>query len=280
MQIVSRIAPTPSGYLHLGNALNFVLTWAMVRQAGGQLWLRIDDMDGPRCRPEYVDDIFWALQWLGLDYDKGPKDATDFYANYSQLKKIDFYRSKLKKLAHLSYACECSRQDIRLLAHSALYPGTCFSKKLKYDVQKHALRLHVDDEGLRKLYGDFILWRKFDLPSYHLVSLIEDHVMGVNLLVRGNDLRESSLLQQYLAKKLKYTHFLQAKFIHHKMIFTSAGEKLSKSNAALSLQAMAQAGTLPKDIFQRLAGSLGLEFVTDIETAQDFLRAYKARSFS
>ena len=79
---ISRFAPTPSGFLHIGNALNFILTWLLVRRRGGRLHLRIDDMDGIRVRPEVVEDIFYSLDWLGLDWDTGPSGPEDFHARF------------------------------------------------------------------------------------------------------------------------------------------------------------------------------------------------------
>ena len=85
LPVVSRLAPTPSGYLHLGNAVNFVLTWLLTRQAGGVLHLRIDDLDRARLRPAYLENIFRVIDWLGLDYDHGPTGPDDFLRHHSQL---------------------------------------------------------------------------------------------------------------------------------------------------------------------------------------------------
>ena len=85
IKLHSRIAPTPSGFLHLGNALNFIFTWLVVRKNQGKLHLRIDDIDALRFRPEYLQDIFYALEWLGLDWDSGPSGPEDFLSHHSLL---------------------------------------------------------------------------------------------------------------------------------------------------------------------------------------------------
>jgi len=273
---ISRMAPTPSGLLHLGNALNLILTWAMVRKEQGQLHLRIDDLDAERSRPEFIDDIFWALEWLGLDYDKGPKNADDFYLNYSQQKKTNYYRSKMQKLKNV-YPCECSRKDIQENSSRGSYTGTCRSKKLKYDPALHNLRIHINTENPHHIHEDFVVWRKNDLPSYQLMSVIEDHAIGTNLLVRGEDLIDSSAMQRFLASQLKLPTFYNARFIHHKMMTTRDGKKLSKSDDALSLKFMSEQGALARDIFKEIGIALDMENAHELANAQDFLAAYQMR---
>ncbi|RFP65784.1 hypothetical protein D0N36_07595 [Hymenobacter lapidiphilus] len=113
--VVSRLAPTPSGFLHLGNAVNFTLTWLLTRRAGGTLHLRIDDLDRARFRPAYLDNIFRTLAWLGLDYDHGPSGPDEFERHYSQQHRLAEYEAALQaaRAAHpaLFYACRCSRTE-------------------------------------------------------------------------------------------------------------------------------------------------------------------------
>ena len=97
--VVSRLAPTPSGYLHLGNAVNFVLTWLLTRQAGGTLHLRIDDLDRARVRPAYLDNILRVIDWLGIDYDCGPTGPDNFLRHHSQLLHLPEYNRVLRRLA-------------------------------------------------------------------------------------------------------------------------------------------------------------------------------------
>lgn len=173
--MVSRIAPTPSGYLHLGNAFNFLLTWLLVRGSEGKLLLRIDDMDRSRLRPEYLADIFTTIDWLGLDYDQGPEGPDDFERSWSQLHRLSLYREMLEHLAEQQalaasplFLCQCSRAEIlRNTAgnnsaggYPGSYPGTCRANtfgradeakntdKIMGEVQRFAIRINTDTAGI------------------------------------------------------------------------------------------------------------------------------------
>ncbi|MBE7179290.1 MAG: tRNA glutamyl-Q synthetase, partial [Mucilaginibacter polytrichastri] len=121
----SRIAPTPSGFLHEGNAFSFVLTWLLVRQSGGKLRLRIDDYDLPRVRREFIEDIFRLLDWLGLDWDEGPQSPDDHTRNFSSKRRYDLYRNLLSVFLsfELAYTCSCSKKE--------LAKGACTCKEKK-----------------------------------------------------------------------------------------------------------------------------------------------------
>ena len=147
-----RLAPTPSGYLHLGNAVNFVLTWLAARQRGAQLLLRIDDSDTARKRPEYVDDIFRAIDLLGLDYDLGPISSSDFEANWSQRHRYDQYVSTLNSLreAGALYACGLSRRELQ--HYSPAYPTAGRRRTCRW------LRLRLPGGSGPRGMGPPILW--------------------------------------------------------------------------------------------------------------------------
>jgi glutamyl/glutaminyl-tRNA synthetase len=120
-QVRSRLAPTPSGYLHIGNAASFVLTWAITRKAHGSLHLRIDDIDADRKRPEYVRDVFDVLAWLGLDYDTGPRSVDEFERDWSQhhTMRQHAYASAIEYLSGLDdesalFACTCTRSHLQM----------------------------------------------------------------------------------------------------------------------------------------------------------------------
>lgn len=268
---VSRLAPTPSGLLHLGNAVNFLLTWLLVRRENGGLHLRIDDLDGFRARREFVEDIFFCLDWLGLDWDEGPTGPDDFYARFSQMERMDLYKKPLSKLLQegAAYACSCSRKDIAVSGKKGLYPGTCRKKGLLPEAGLTSIRLlvpsgtqvHPGEKNflLDEKFGDFVLWRKENLAAYHLVSVLEDEAMGINLVVRGEDLFPSTCAQLFLAQKLKLKHFPAALFIHHALVGHASGEKLSKSKHSLSLSEMRKGGAGPSDIFRFVAKFLCME---------------------
>lgn len=284
-EIISRIAPTPSGYLHIGNAFSFVLTWLLVRSRGGKLLLRIDDSDASRSRPEFIDDIFQTLDWLQLDYDLGPEGPADFARNFSQSRRMDLYQSVLEALRETPgrvYACSCSRKQIQQQSATGLYPGSCREKGLSFSSKKAAWRIHVPEEQLityteemdrssRQIQlgremGDFVIRRKDRIPAYQLTSLADDMYFGVNLLVRGNDLQLSTAAQLYLAEKLNLSAewskaaagFQQAAFFHHPLVRNQQGEKLSKSKGASSIAEMRRAGKGPALVYQSVAGFLGI----------------------
>jgi len=275
----SRLAPTPSGYLHLGNAVNFVLTWLLVRQVGGTLHLRIDDLDRARLRPAYLANIFHTLDWLGLDYDTGPRDPADFEQQYSQLHYLANYQTLLDKLsrqAGLVYACTCSRTDILALAPSGRYPGTCRHRQLALNTPGAAWRIHVPDDlvvtfrdgwlgsvqvRLGQDMGDFIVRKKDGDPAYQIGSVADDLRLGTTLIVRGADLLPSTAAQLWLAQQLPETISFNAdriQFLHHPLLPGPDGQKLSKSQQQpLERGVLAQAAG-PQVVYQAVARLLGL----------------------
>ena len=131
---ISRLAPTPSGYLHFGNAFNFLLTYLLINFHDGVLYLRIDDLDGPRVDPKSVEDIFIQLEWLGIDYHFGPSGPDDFYSNFSQQLRKDSYFNAIEILQKEgALVCmKCSRSKIRNSSSSKIYPRTCRNKESKF----------------------------------------------------------------------------------------------------------------------------------------------------
>ncbi len=284
--LISRIAPTPSGYLHKGNAFSFVLTWLLTRKMGGRLILRIDDSDASRSRPEYVEDIFYTLDWLGLDYDIGPDGPDAFDACFSQRHRLGMYESFLEDLKNtegLVYACSCSRKEIRQQNDNGLYKGGCRSKALAFSGKNIAWRVHVPEQtdvcyrewltGKEERYplscrtGDFVVRRKDGLPAYQLVSLADDIFYGVNFIVRGSDLCGSTAAQIYLARCLGAQQgkwqtgaqdFAEASFFHHPLILNNAGEKLSKSKGAASVHFLRESGREPQEIYREVARFCGV----------------------
>jgi glutamyl-tRNA synthetase len=247
--VISRLAPTPSGYLHLGNALNFLITWSFVRSRRGRLILRIDDADSTRARPQYVEDIFRTLQWLGIDWDEGPSGPDDFYARHSQCARTEIYRAAMARLIR-AYNCDCSRSLIRATFGSTIYGGTCRGKGLPFVKGGTARRMPVDRPVLMngqafdlfQAMGDFVLWTRDDTPAYQLVSLVEDEGSGITHIFRGEDLFTSTAAQKYLAEELEYATFLGAKIFHHELLYDQRGGKLAKSQGSAPLTALRQSG--------------------------------------
>ncbi len=287
MMIRSRIAPTPSGLLHLGNAVNFVLTWLMVRKAGGTLRLRIDDADCLRTRPEYLEDIFRQLDWLEISWDEGPSGPDDFRRRFSQQLRLERYReflAELRRLGHL-YPCSCSRRMIRSLAPEGVYPGFCRERSvgsgaswvgqaLRVRVpQGSVLRVEGQEVPLCKAMGDFVLWRKEDLPAYQLVSLVDDLDDRITLIVRGQDLFPSTAAQLFLAKLHGNNFFADAVFCHHPLVCGEDGRKLSKSDGALSLATLREGGCSRALVYGAVARQVGVDPV-GIATLDDLRRRY------
>jgi glutamyl/glutaminyl-tRNA synthetase len=262
-----RLAPTPSGYLHLGNAVSFVRTWRLARAEGAPILLRIDDLDADRKRPAYVEDIFESLHWLGISWDIGPRDAADFEAHWSQRHRMPLYGELLGRLraeGHL-FACECSRAQLQQMGAGGRYPGTCREKGLPLDTPGLAWRVRVPegtvasfrDEAkgpfridLSQGMGDFVVRRRDGIPAYQVASLADDLHFGVDSIVRGADLLDSTAAQCLLADRLGEGAFSRNRFWHHALVRDENGRKLSKSEGAESLHSLRAAGIGPEQIWE------------------------------
>jgi glutamyl/glutaminyl-tRNA synthetase len=233
--MITRFAPTPSGYLHLGNAVNAQLVAWLARAHSGHVALRIDDMDAPRYRPEYVRDIFQTLEWLGIDWQSGPADDADFEAHHSLRRRTSYYRAELSAAGDRGlrlYACRCSRRQLTGPPVGGC-PGGCREAGHEYVPGVTSIRARVPDDVCPEI-GDVILWRRDDLPAYHLVSVIEDRDLGATHVVRGADLRASTQVQLFLAPYLGATALASAIFVHHGLVTGADGLKLSKSTLTAS----------------------------------------------
>ena len=245
--LTTRFAPTPSGYLHIGNCITFAITWLMTRAVGGKIYLRIDDLDAERTRPEYVEDIFRTLDWLGLDFDFGPSGVDDFFKNHSQHTRVGIYKKYLEQLVTQRnvYTCRCSRQDIRNISPNGKYPNTCRNLNLDLEMPNTAWRIklpknakHIrfkDFNGeanciIQEVSEDFVVRQKNGLPAYHLASLVDDTLMDINFIFRGEDLFGATVSQIYLSELLTLNSFKDNVFVHLPLIKQSNGEKISKSS--------------------------------------------------
>ncbi|MFK7923883.1 MAG: glutamate--tRNA ligase family protein [Bacteroidia bacterium] len=270
----SRIAPTPSGYLHIGNACNFLLTWLWTRAENGQLLLRIDDLDRSRKRPEYVEDVFETLEWLGIDYDEGPTGPSDFENNWSQHLRLEAYAEALDVLKEqrLLFACDCTRSQILTHAENGQYAGRCRKRELAFEEGIVAWRIktgleseaHWQDVWLGKQslnvsqkMCDFVIRRKDQLPAYQLASVVDDTIFGVNAVVRGDDLLHSTAAQIWLSQYLPNADLTAIRWVHHPLLQDTKGLKLSKSKGSLSIQSMRGQGASPATVYQACADLMG-----------------------
>lgn len=295
----TRIAPTPSGFLHAGNGISFIIAYAIARAFDGKILLRIDDLDAERMRPEYVEDIFKTLDWLGLDYDEGPSGVDNFFQEFSQQKRLDLYENTLKILKNtpdvsrqvegVLYACDCSRKMIRDDSINGIYPNTCRFKNIDGTKKDVAWRIHVPENTLisfqefqkqtlsiqlNETMGDFIVRQKNGLPAYQVASLIDDEYFNINFIVRGQDLLHSTAAQVFLAEMLNNSgtemQFQKNMFLHHFLLTdTSRGDKegvkLSKSQGAGSLKHWRERGLSPIALYQKAGEWLGFENIDNLE---------------
>ncbi len=284
----TRFAPTPSGYLHLGNILSFAITAAIARYYGAKILLRIDDMDQQRASPLYVEDIFTTLDYLGIKWDEGPGNPSDFEQNWSQRHRLPLYNALLDKLRHTgrAFACRCSRAEILKIAADGHYPGICKSLGLPFDAPDAAWRVDTSNSGtigFRNLYFgedrhlhenvhssilppelDYFVVRKKDaFPAYQLASIADDVHFGINLIVRGADLLPSTIAQCFLARSLEIESFTQSVFYHHTLVADINGLKLSKSAGAMSVQYLRSHGLSASEILSQVSKLAGLGSASD-----------------
>ena len=244
--IVTRFAPSPNGPLHLGHAYSAILAHDLARDAGGRFLLRIEDIDGPRSRPELADAFRRDLEWLGLEWEEVPAQST-------RQESYDKAARGLLRRGYL-YPCTCTRAEIealepRLGSQGAIYPGTCKGARLD-PAKPAALRLDVDramadtddlvwEDALAgkqvadpREAGDVVIVRKDAPASYHLAATLDDAADGVTLVTRGADLFPAThihrLLQALLGLPVPRWH-------HHALLLDESGRKLAKRRGSPSL---------------------------------------------
>jgi glutamyl-Q tRNA(Asp) synthetase len=275
--IVSRFAPSPTGRLHLGHAYSAVLGHGRARGGGGKFLLRIEDLDQSRSRREFVDGIFEDMQWLSVDWDEPLLVQSQRSSRYAEA--LDRLRAQ-----GLAYACFCTRADIAAALEAphgpagAHYPGTC--RALADDPERRAAMPHcwrLDTVQALQLAGfpewmeadrrfttgpedfdDVILARKDAPASYHLACVVDDFESGVNLVVRGADLRSSTPVQRLLQELLGMS---APAYLHHPLVTHVDGRRLAKRDLAPTLVAMRDNGIDGRELAtQLLAGELPLGF--------------------
>lgn len=263
-----RLAPSPTGYLHLGHARTFWTAQERAKAAGGTLIFRNDDLDGARCRPEFVDAMLEDLHWFGLAWSEGP-DVGGPFAPYGQSQRMPHYLSAFEQLraGGFIYPCTCSRQDVlRTLAaphfgeDEPLYPGTCRHISPHRDRAGMNWRFRVPDgesvafrdgavghqeECAGGDFGDFLVWRKDDLPSYQLACAVDDAAMKISEVVRGADLIASTFRQLLIYRARGHA---PPDFFHAPLITDEHGQRLAKRHDALSLRTLRAQGRTPEEL--------------------------------
>jgi len=274
MSIVTRFAPSPTGYLHLGHAFSALFAWRRAREAGGRFLLRLEDIDPGRCRPEFAAAILEDLAWLGLDWDGDVR---------VQSQHLPAYGAALNALAgrHLLYPCFCTRADIqREMQQSAaaphapdggtLYPGTCRALSparreariaagephaMRLDMARalagipHALTFEEAGEGTvachPERFGDVVLARKDAPASYHLCVTHDDALQGVTLVTRGADLQPATHLHRLLQALMGWP---APAYAHHPLLADASGRRLAKRDQAATLRDLRVQGRSPAEV--------------------------------
>ena len=276
-----RLAPSPTGYLHLGHARTFWTAAQRARAADGTLVMRMEDLDPDRSRAIYADAAYEDLHWLGIEWQEGP-DIGGPFGPYPQSRRISFYLDAWRKLlANGSiYPCRCSRKDLeaavqaphenaaeQALDDEPIYPGTCRSNAGKEDISPETgapnginWRFRVPDGeviefadenlGPRRFiagrdFGDFVVWRRDGVPGYQLACVVDDAAMRITEVVRGADLLKSTARQILLNRALGCTN---PRWFHCNLVTDSKGQRLAKRHDALSLRSLRERGHSPEQI--------------------------------
>jgi glutamyl-Q tRNA(Asp) synthetase len=273
MPVVTRFAPSPTGYLHLGSAFSALIAWRRAREEGGRFLLRLEDIDTARCRPEFAAAILEDLSWLGIDWDGEIRTQSQHLAEYRVVLDALTERGML-------YPCFCTRADIIQSASAPhtpdgapLYPGTC--RHLSDDErearvaagERYALRLDLaraigpplafEEEGEGtiachpELFGDVVLARKDAPGSYHLCVTHDDALQGVTLVTRGEDLKSATHLHRLLQALMDWP---PPSYAHHELLTDASGRRLAKRDKAATLRELRTQGHSAADIRAMIAG--------------------------
>lgn len=275
-----RLAPSPTGLLHVGHARTFWIAAERARQNNGQLILRNEDLDPQRCRPEYMKAMFEDLRWLGIAWSEGP-DCGGPFAPYSQSERRNHYLDAWKKLRDQGwiYPCTCSRKDVAQAAAAPnetddepIYPGKCRHREDASEFKNPVgvnWRFRVPDDssvtfedghfGRQVLtsgrdFGDFIVWRRDDVPAYQLAVVVDDAAMQITEVVRGADLLKSTARQILLLQALGLAI---PNYYHCNLVRDDAGVRLAKRHDALSIRKLRELGWTPEQV--RTAANLSCQ---------------------
>lgn len=268
-----RLAPSPTGAQHVGNARTYLIAWLSARSRGGEVALRIEDIDSPRIKPGAAEQALEDLRWLGLDWDGEPVVQTE---------RLPLYEAALEKLKQqeLVYPCTCTRSDIVSAASAPhagqegpTYPGTCShrsaadAKALTAAGTPFAWRFRVAESpafidgflgevriDLKEVGGDFVVWKSAGAPAYQLAVVVDDAAMGVTEVIRGNDLVPSTPRQLLLYRALGH---MPPRFAHVPLVVGEDGRRLAKRHGDTRLSTLRDAGVKPEAIVGLMAWSCG-----------------------
>ncbi len=294
--MIGRLAPSPTGAQHVGNARTYVIAWLSARSRGGQIVLRIEDIDSPRVKKGADRQACHDLQWLGLDWDQGP---------IIQSERIGTYRAALSRLMEreLVYPCTCSRRDVERAASAPhlehegpIYPGTCAGRRAWEAAEltnvPYCWRFRVPAESpefidgflgptridLRQAGGDFVVWKSpvlgttDSLPAYQLAVVVDDAAQAVTEVVRGDDLLPSTPRQLLLYQALG---LIPPEFVHVPLVVGPDGRRLAKRHGDTRLSALREAGVRPQIVLGLLAWSCGWISTIEPITLRELLPLFR-----
>jgi glutamyl/glutaminyl-tRNA synthetase len=265
-----RLAPSPTGYLHLGHARTFWIAQQRALAAQGTLILRDEDLDPARSQPQFRQAMLEDLRWLGLRWQEGP-DVGGPFAPYTQSQRHHLYRNAWRRLLEGGwlYSCRCSRKDLALAKQAphddeGIYPGTCrlavaqtewsaasSGANWRFRVPEGEAVAFEDGHAGQQCFvagedfGDFLVWRRDNLPSYQLAVVVDDAAMDITEVVRGADLLKSTARQILLARALGTP---SPAWYHCDLLRDGQGLRLAKRHDALSLRSLRDSGKQPQEL--------------------------------
>jgi glutamyl/glutaminyl-tRNA synthetase len=281
-----RLAPSPTGFLHLGHARTFWVAQQRALAAQGTLILRDEDLDPNRSQPHFRRAMMEDLRWLGLQWQEGP-DVGGPFGPYTQSQRHDLYRDAWRRLmaGGWLYPCRCSRKDLALAMQAphddeGVYPGTCRPATMtaeQVDTPSGAnWRFRVTDGeavvfqdghfGPQRFiagrdFGDFLVWRRDDLAAYQLAVVVDDAAMGITEVVRGADLLKSTARQILLARALGVA---SPTWYHCALVVDEQGQRLAKRHDTLSLRKLREQGRQPEELLAAFHTTGGFSSAPDV----------------
>jgi glutamyl-tRNA synthetase len=268
-----RLAPSPTGLLHVGHARTFWIAAKRAQERGGVLVLRNEDLDPQRCQPEFVAAMYVDLRWLGIRWSEGP-DCGGPYAPYSQSERRSFYLEAWQRLrdSDAIYPCSCSRKELLAAATAPndaddepLYPGHCRSRTdaVQFGAPQgvnwrfrvpDGETIEFADQHLGKQafvagkdFGDFVVWRRDDVPAYQLAVAVDDARMQITEVVRGADLLKSTARQILLFRALGYS---VPNYYHCELVRDATGLRMAKRHDAASIRRLREQGLTPAQLLR------------------------------
>ncbi|MGI8982772.1 MAG: tRNA glutamyl-Q(34) synthetase GluQRS [Pirellulaceae bacterium] len=286
--LVGRLAPSPTGAQHIGNARTYLLAWLSIRSRGGRLILRMEDIDSPRIKPRAAQQAMDDLRWLGLDWDEGP-DIGGPQTPYVQTQRMETYRTALEQLqaAGQVYPCTCTRSDVAAAASAPhlgqegpRYPGTCSGRRVadaeelarqgqpfawRFRTSSTRHELHDLVAGARSCnvseeLGDFVVAKSDGSPAYQLAVVVDDRAMGVTEVLRGDDLLPSAFRQLEL---YHFFHWQPPTFAHVPLVIGEDGRRLAKRHGDTRLSLLRERSVPATKLVGLLAWSAGLRQTTE-----------------